>query len=202
MRKTMLYLVALFCTLLVTTAPVFAGGEEPIQEGYAVMTTCQPVSNHQQEIRWCKTWESALTSSDWLRPVEVGDNSHLQMIIIAEYCEKTQTLGVATTVVFVSPWFAGQYPWLMLNLKVLESGTNWDRAIEGLLVDMRSGFEISVEGLMESIIELHQKSKSYKGVGVEDDRYFEDDTIDRAWPSLLPQLCRGTDFMFQLSRAG
>jgi hypothetical protein len=197
MKKTLSILSSLLMFMLGSVSLSNAQEEDA---RYPMLAQCSKVSEHAQETRWCKTFDKALINSDWLRNVDPRDKSYLLTVVVVEFCERTQTLGVSTTVLFVSPWFAGQYPWLMSNLKVLEPGP-WKSIAEELVADMEGGFKLSSQGLADAIIELNQGRESYKSVGDEYERYFENSPFDLDRLDLRPQLCRGTDVMLNLSRA-
>jgi len=187
--------------VLIIVAPSFVVGAEPEKDEYPMNIACQAVGNHQQEMRWCKLIEETLINSDWLEPAVEGQRSFLQVIAIAEFCEKTQTLGTATTVVFVSPWFAGQYPWLMSNLKVLEIG-DWEKAATELVQDMEAGWELSRDGLAAAMMYLNQQQKkNYKSTGGREHEWSDEEDPFDGLRGLFDRskLCRGTDFMFHMS---
>jgi hypothetical protein len=192
MKKVITFIVL----LLVALAPMASAKEK---DKYPLRNMCQQVESHKQEARWCKTWESALTNAEWIRPAVETDSAFLQTIVLVEFCEKTQTLGVSTTVLFVSPWFAGQYPWLMSNIKVLEVG-DWESIAKELVQDMEAGFEVSRDGLADSIMFLNSSRERYKSAEGADEQYFTDDPFDVDMFDLLPKLCAGTNVMFNMSR--
>lgn len=198
--------IGMFIIVLLTTLAPLASAEEKEIIKIPTNSMVKAITGHPQEHRWIKVWTKALEAEEGLRPNVQEDTAWLQALVLVEFCEKTETIGVATTVIFVSPWFGGQNPWILSNLKVLEI-VDWEPAAKDLVDQMLDAWDRVGQSVLDSVIYLSTDRSQGLSVKLTGDEYdwetpfseerdpfditpFFDDKFD---------ICAGTDFMFHMS---
>jgi hypothetical protein len=135
--KRFIATIITFLLLLILPASGFAN-EEDLRT--PVFNQCRAITNHIQEMRWCKAWDASLRRNDSIRPSIDGDESVVAIMVLVEFIGQKGTpepnvipepkgmpelnvdqgkIAVSTTVVFMSPYFGGQRPWLMSKMDIL-----------------------------------------------------------------------------------
>jgi hypothetical protein len=113
--------------LILLALPTSASAEEEDLR-MPVYNQCRAITNNVQEMRWCKAWDASLRRRDSIRPSEEGDESVVAIMVLVEYIEQKgrteldvdqSVIAVSTTVVFMSPYFGGQNPWLLSKMDIL-----------------------------------------------------------------------------------
>ncbi|MHC4371938.1 MAG: hypothetical protein ACYSW8_30370 [Planctomycetota bacterium] len=200
MKKLLDTIIMSLIILLTLPGLAYASEEDPKMPFH---NTCQTVNGHKQEQRWCAAWANALERLDKIRPRQQNDQMGLHSLVLVEFCERTRTLGVGTTVIFVSGYFAGQFPWVLSSLKVVEPG-DWTDVANDLVEQMWAAFEEASEGLGIAIQQLNTlEERRYQNVRGQDygAEYQDlDDPFERERNILDIELCEGTDVVLHLSR--